>query len=1063
MTKLKFIILIIILLINFLTVADASTEIRGVKTSGAASWNAQNFFGFWYDVDTDKSTETLIAQGSISNRVIGVGNLQYNTFVTPIPFKLYSGRGVNVNGKNFFYAIGWQGQEYNAIKGKANKIVKISFEMNSEEKKTMTTGETWSMGSGYEMTINAIDARTNPRQVWFTLKKNGVVVDEGIGQAPVGNDVMAKQKAVYFKTKTIHGETDELWFTIYVDAIFSGATSDMVQFKYAWLVDPNSAILINPGDPFGVFEVLESTNDRIILRNKNSISLSKNSETTLMGEIKFKVADSDTLRFYPFIKYTMPGKYELRGSIIDSAIYNNVQPYWDASNFAGFFYDLKYDISTETLKIDNTLAAIGRTIPEKTLLYQTGKAPVEFKVFEKESVKIDSESTYSLVGWKAEKWIAIKGKTNKLAKLAFEMAKEDKRTLTTGETWSLGSGYELTINTINARTTPREVWFTLKKDGIVVDEARAQAAASSDPLAKQKAVYWKKLTILGEFDSLLFTVYIDNIFSGATSDMVQFKYAWLLDQNSAMEIKAGDIYGIFEVRESNNERIVLWNKYSVPLSRNTETTLIDELKFRIADSDTVRFYPKVDSIIGQEEAINTIAVTAVTTYMPAYMSNVLVTDSPVLRESNNNSNNYIVIAIICGILLFYIFKFKKPQLKVNKQKPIEPIKKEIKLPEVKPLQKKSENVYTLIVEIKNGYNKIPIKKATINIESHSGEVIERISDIDGKVIFGKVREGKYKLKIIFKDFEEHNQEIEITKNNRLVIELKGKATLNLSIVDEINEKPIVGAEIILENIIIKTDEKGNAAISDIAFGSNFIRVHMDSYKIEELSLDVDQIIFNKKIYLKPELKSDTEFTAVGDTIKRSLDESMKKLSSSSDMCIPEYYKSICYEIIRIIERIANNPNYANLYSSHENIYTLFFITEKICKEIESILINEDNISEFINMGYKGYKKTAIATIDLSKYDLFINLFMTDPKEFIAKYKKDTFNKLQYVDQEITKNLQNYNVSSVANLWLVSQKTIQVETKDEATAEAASLLLGNMVLDKTNEMFKNEEIIKRIKK
>jgi len=88
--------------------------------------------------------------------------------------------------------------------------------------------------------------------------------------------------------------------------------------------------------------------------------------------------------------------------------------------------------------------------------------------------------------------------------------------------------------------------------------------------------------------------------------------------------------------------------------------------------------------------------------------------------------------------------------------------------------------------------------------------------------------------------------------------------------------------------------------------------------------------------------------------------------------------------------------------------------------------------------------------------------MTDPKEFIEKNKKDIFNKLQYVDQEITHNLQNYNVSSTANLCHISQKIIQTEIKDEST-EAASLLLGNILLDKTREMLKNEEITKRIRK
>ncbi|MFZ3384749.1 MAG: S-layer protein domain-containing protein, partial [Candidatus Methanoperedens sp.] len=148
----------------------------------------------------------------------------------------------------------------------------------------------------------------------------------------------------------------------------------------------------------------------------------------------------------------------------------SAQPSWDAQSFAGFFYDIKYNRKTETLSITNTMTELeaARTIEKENLWYKTGKADVEFKVYEKENKSVLGKTTYPVVGWRAEKWIAVNGKANKLAKLVYEMGKEDKKTLTTGETWTLGAGYELVINALDARTTPRQVWFTLKKDGAVV-------------------------------------------------------------------------------------------------------------------------------------------------------------------------------------------------------------------------------------------------------------------------------------------------------------------------------------------------------------------------------------------------------------------------------------------------------------------------------------------------------------------------------------------------------------------------------------------------------------------
>ncbi|NJD53385.1 MAG: PGF-CTERM sorting domain-containing protein [Candidatus Methanoperedens sp.] len=577
-----------------------------------ASWNSQKFAGFYYDLKNNLTTERLdfLAAPDRSNPE---DTIRYRTGIVPVDFKVYEKEGLYVTNTSGVRAtnysvVGWQAEKWVAVNPtNVAKIAKLALEMDKEEKRTLTTGETWSLGAGYEININAIDARTTPRQAWFTLKKDGAVIDEGIAQAP---GTSGKQPAVYYKTKTILGESDALLFTVYVDNIFSGATSDMVQFKYAWLIDESTAKEIKSADQYGVFEV-RGTTGTINMTNKNSVSLSSNSDTTLMGNLKFRVADNSSfLRFYPFVEYTAPGTYEVRGAVWNEGD-GTAAASWNSQKFAGFYYDLKNNLTTERLDF---LAAPGRSNPEDTIRYRTGIVPVDFKVYEKEGLYVTNTSgvratNYSVVGWQAEKWVAV-NPTNvaKIAKLALEMDKEEKRTLTTGETWSLGAGYEININAIDARTTPRQAWFTLKKDGAVIDEGIAQAPGTS---GKQPAVYYKTKTILGESDALLFTVYVDNIFSGATSDMVQFKYAWLIDESTAKEIKSADQYGVFEVRGTTGT-INMTNKNSVSLSSNSETTLMGELKFKIADnSSTLRFYPKIDYVVGNGTTVTT--GTAVTT------------------------------------------------------------------------------------------------------------------------------------------------------------------------------------------------------------------------------------------------------------------------------------------------------------------------------------------------------------------------------------------------------------------------------------------------------------------
>jgi S-layer protein (TIGR01567 family) len=374
----------------------------------------------------------------------------------------------------------------------------------------------------------------------------------------------------------------------------------MVQFRYAWLIDESTAKEIQGSDDYGVFQVTQATSTGIKMDNKNTVSLSRNTDTTLMGNLVFSIADNSVLRFYPQVTYKDPGKYEVRGSVADASNPTS-NTNWTALNFAGFYYDMKNNISTETLSISQSLSSLqsSRIINENKLVYTTKPQPSQFKMNDKENVTVDGDANYSVVGWQAEKWIAVNGIGNKLAKLAFEMDKEDKKTLTTGETWSLGSGYELTINAVDARATPRQVWFTLKKDGAIIDEGIGQGAAS-DKASKQNAVYYKTKTILGEQDSLLFTVYVDSIFSGATSDMVQFRYAWLIDESTAKEIQGSDDYGVFQVTQATSTGISMDNKNTVSLSRNTETTLMGNLVFKIADNAILRFYPMVAFVIGGE-------------------------------------------------------------------------------------------------------------------------------------------------------------------------------------------------------------------------------------------------------------------------------------------------------------------------------------------------------------------------------------------------------------------------------------------------------------------------------
>lgn len=273
--------------------------------------------------------------------------------------------------------------------------------------------------------------------------------------------------------------------------------------------------------------------------------------------------------------------YEIRGTVVDN---QTGLVSWNAQNFAGFYYDINKNISSETLIV--TLSGIeGRTISKSNLSYVSEKVPATYKLYEKESKTINGKTEYQVLGWRGEKWIAVGDKANKIAKLGIEMDTDEKKTLTPGNVWDLGSGYELSINSVDAKASPRQAWLTLKKNGITLDDA----------VVGQAEVYEYSSKVLGDDDVMIFAVYIDSIFSGANTDMLQLKYGWMMYTDTAKEIKSSDTYGLLEVIDAGADKIELQNKNTVTLSRDSVIDIMDNLKFKVADSNTLRFYPKIDT------------------------------------------------------------------------------------------------------------------------------------------------------------------------------------------------------------------------------------------------------------------------------------------------------------------------------------------------------------------------------------------------------------------------------------------------------------------------------------
>lgn len=322
------------------------------------------------------------------------------------------------------------------------------------------------------------------------------------------------------------------------------------------------------------------------------------------------------------------GAVEVRGVPYDqsSVKYNNTLS-WDAETFPGFWYAFPVGKSSETLKIDqpsSSLTAGSREIKQGKLVYKTVHSEQKFRVFLDEGKKLENgASSYYRLGWFGELHVAVNGKANKLAKLVKEQKKEEKQTLKLGESWNLGEGYNLTVEALDAKATPRQAWLSLSKDGKKLDNT----------VVSEGEVYtYIQENLGGESNVPVFVTYIETVFSGMP-EIVQFRRTWLISQN-ATEIKVGDQFGVFEVKEANENHLLLVNEKAVNLDQNTVVNLAGGIKFRVADSATVlRFYPFVDK---KDPAP---AVQAQNQTTPIVQTPAVVTPlaTPVAREADNST------------------------------------------------------------------------------------------------------------------------------------------------------------------------------------------------------------------------------------------------------------------------------------------------------------------------------------------------------------------------------------------------------------------------------------------
>ena len=285
---------------------------------------------------------------------------------------------------------------------------------------------------------------------------------------------------------------------------------------------------------------------------------------------------------------------EFSGEVVQLTGVQTEDIIWDENNFGGFCYDINGNVGTETLTIAaGTLTGpdIDRTFETNALTYTTSPIWREYELHKNLGLTVESDhyggdTGYWIEFWMGERYVAIDGKSNKLAEPLVEFNSTDTKTLTTGEGWDIGGGFTLTAMQIDL--DGEKVWLQLSKNGKEIDNEVIDTGDAD----LQDRVYTYTEDVAGEDDVPIFSCYVYGILRGTDSNCIQVKYVFLIDDD-ILQISTGEYYSNMEVVAITPSQITLENWKDLYLRPYASTCHITEnLSFKtVGNVSAIEFYP----------------------------------------------------------------------------------------------------------------------------------------------------------------------------------------------------------------------------------------------------------------------------------------------------------------------------------------------------------------------------------------------------------------------------------------------------------------------------------------
>jgi len=304
--------MMLLLATAMVVVAVDSVEIRGKVATEGATWTADDFAGFYYDLDDNIKTEeltTVVTDGKLAEP----DGVTYSTTAMADDFEFEDWGQYNV--------IGFMAEKYFAGYLDAEGTDDVLFEESEDEnvlsdeqllkilvdddaEMTVTSGTPLKMENGYELGIKSIDIDGN--KVFLELSKDGAVVDSKV-ISPSKDGADMKDKTYYYKMD-VGDSKDVVIVAAHFKNAFRGADQDLATIDGLWQLSDTPED-VSENTEYDKMTIQTVTADSVTMNNEdNDITLSKNKDIALMPGVAIKTADADELRYYIYKGVTIEGE-----------------------------------------------------------------------------------------------------------------------------------------------------------------------------------------------------------------------------------------------------------------------------------------------------------------------------------------------------------------------------------------------------------------------------------------------------------------------------------------------------------------------------------------------------------------------------------------------------------------------------------------------------------------------------------------------------------------------------------------------------------------------------------